>query len=95
MAICYGNCQTFGIVSYLSANKTFCDKYWLLKIPAICEFVNESAAIMHEGFWQFCDLFICQRIRDDNRFGYDLSSDVISGYLPARAQIVWIPNMFF
>lgn len=97
IAITYGNCQTKLLRAFLLNNQIFSEQYFLIKIPAVCEYGNDDAVRLRflENFWSLCDLFISQRVKKDNRHSPILATQGILSRLPESAKIIWIPGIHF
>ena len=95
IAVVFGNCQSNGIIDFLSNHPVFCEEYFFIKLPAAFEYNNNNVQILDEGFWKLCDLFISQRIHKNNRFHPNIATQRFTQYLPEDAKIIWIPNIYF
>ena len=96
VAIIFGNCQTEKLKNFLLNNKIFIEKYFVIQIPPVCNYLaDKNIAYFQENFWSLCDLFISQRISNDNRFNPVLATQKIPLLLPEYAKIIWGPNVYF
>ena len=96
VAIIYGNCQTRKLENFLMNNYTFAQKYLVVQIPMVCEYLNEERAnLFLENFWSLCDLFISQRISKDNKFSLKVATQNLPARMSEDTKIIWIPNIYF
>ena len=96
IAIIFGNCQTEKLQNFLLNNYFFAKKYFIIKLPMVCNYGNDKLlSCFQENFWSLCDLFISQRISNDNRFNPVLATQKIPLLLPEYAKIIWVPNVYF
>ena len=96
IAIIWGNCQTERLHQFFIRNATFCEKYLILRIPAVYEYYTEEKInLFQENFWSLCDLFISQRVSKDNRFSSKIATQNLPARLPEDTKIIWIPNIYF
>lgn len=94
--ICYGNCQTTLIQQYLLLNKELLSLYKFINIPRVCENINSSwSDINCESLLKECDLFIYQRVSDDNKYGEIRGTNQIISLLRKECKLVCIPNIYF
>ena len=94
-AIVFGNCQTIRIISYLTYNVGFLKKYFLITLPAVFSYNDNIIDIIDENFWEICDLFITQYIKEDNEYSSRLSTKSLIKKLNSNVKIVIIPNLYF
>ena len=95
IAIIFGNCQTEKLQNFLLNNYFFAKKYFAIKLPLIFTYNDKSLGYFQENFWSLCDLFISQRISNNNHFSPILATQKIPSLLPENAKIIWIPNVYF
>lgn len=91
IAIAYGNCHIGAVKGYLERNKEFCEKYGIYPLPLIQNMFEELEI---EKILSYCDLFIHQSIRKENRYGTKYASENMINYLPTSCKIVSIPNLY-
>ena len=48
VAIVYGNCQTININDFLLNHVQFTNKYFIVKIPAICNYIEEGFSFVKD-----------------------------------------------
>ena len=96
IAIIFGNCQTGKLQKFLLNNKIFIEKYFVIQIPLVFDYLTDkNVGYFQENFWSLCDLFISQRISNDNRFNPVLATQKIPSLIPEDAKIIWVPNVYF
>lgn len=69
IAIIFGNCQISKLQDFLMNNICFSERYFLISLPRVCNYNNEKLlGYFQENFWSLCNLFISQRVSNNNRF---------------------------
>lgn len=92
MVLIYGNCHTRVIKECLQQNTEFSSQYVIYPWKPIQEIANP--AYFKSEVLDWCDIFIHQSIRKENRYGEDYSSDRIISKLNGNARIISIPNLY-
>lgn len=102
VAVIYGNCQTLLLREILLLNRSFADQYFVIEIPAVCDYNGGEEArelwntlLAHDEFWSQIDLFLCQKVNESNRFSRRLATDNIIKRLSPQCQVVMLVNIFF
>ena len=94
VAVVYGNCHILPIKEGLRSNFDFSSQYGLYPMRMIQEIAKEYKDDFNDTLFQHCDLFIHQSIRDNNRYGFQLSSRLLISRLIDSCNIISIPNLY-
>lgn len=98
LALIYGNCQTEIIANMLEYNDEFNRQYVLLRVPQIHLYRDEKQ-IEHifykNNIMQIIDLFIYQRVKENNRFHVMLGTDNILKQFNSNCRCLAIHNIYF
>ena len=97
-ALIFGNCQTEQLNKIFWRHIQFNREYFLLQIPAVCDYKDWIVEFIFGGGGQFLqqvDLFISQHVKEANRFGTKIATKNIVTQLREDAKIIWIPNAYF
>ncbi|MCH5249313.1 MAG: hypothetical protein J1E98_05255 [Lachnospiraceae bacterium] len=91
IVVLHGNCHMDVLRLYLNANKEFTGGgYEIYPNESI---QHNTRGFISENILQACELLIQQDIRDENLFGYKLSSKYISSRLRKEAKNIVLPNL--
>lgn len=77
ICLTFGNCQTVLIQKMLLFNPGFFEDYYVIDIPRICEYGqnSEMQIFENEDLWNNIDLFIYQKISVTNKFSKYMCTD--------------------
>lgn len=103
IAVLYGNCQTAILANILSMEQSFSEKYLIVKIPAVCDYISKGGRhkvcwdhlLEQNEFWKQIGLFIYQKVAVTNRFSEKLATSAIVKKLSAGCRLVKIVNIYF
>lgn len=90
IAVINANCYKDAVSAYLQRSAAFCNEYMIYPLPPIQR--NEKKEI-DVSLLKHTDLFIHQDIRAENQYGYKLSDEYISQFLPEGVKNICIPNL--
>jgi hypothetical protein len=92
-AVIYGNCQAEALLQVLNQRPAFGENYRIVSIPPV-HLLQSSDLARVRSLIRRTDLFITQKVRDNYR-NLPIGSNQMSASLPASAEVVRIPSMFF
>ncbi len=92
MALFYGNCHLERITRYMSHVDAFTEQYAIYPMAPV-QSIRDAAYFKTEVLL-WCDLFIHQAIRLNNRYGEDFASEKLISRLRSDAQVVAVPNTY-
>lgn len=98
LALIYGNCQTEIIANMLEYNVEFNRQYVLLRVPQIHLYRNEEQIeqiFYKSNIMQKMDLFIYQRVNENNRFHSKLGTENILKQFNNNIKSLAIHNIYF
>ncbi|MCI8598689.1 MAG: hypothetical protein HFJ10_09655 [Lachnospiraceae bacterium] len=91
MAIAYGNCHIDAVKAYLENKKAFAQDYGFYPFPGIQEM---DLLENYERVLPYCELFLHQSIRKENKFGEKCASEAMMKYLSKGCQVISVPNLY-
>ena len=93
----YGNCHILFYYQFCNRSPAIKNAYIILKIPPIqaIKLQNTVGGGIDESVLENVDVFIYQKVKDDNKFSPYLSSDYIIRRLRKDVVLICIPNIFF
>lgn len=94
----YGNCQTKIIKDLLVFHEKVQTDYIVLNLPMVYEYEDEQQIreILNIGIlWKSIDLFIYQKVKENNKFSIKLATNYILPKLNKQCQKVCISSIFF
>lgn len=95
IVVLHGNCHMEILGQYLMATKEFREGRWGGYEIYPNELIQDNKkGFINENVLQECELFIQQDIRDENEFGYKLSTKYLSSKLSRRAKNIVLPNLY-
>lgn len=96
--IFWGNCQIMGVREFCKRNKEFSEKYFILKFINLWR-INELLTCCDKPeIWKKCDLFICQKVSQNNKYDVRVSEKYRTEYvknLNKECEIIILPNLRF
>lgn len=98
LAMIFGNCQTEIIANMLEYNNSFNSNYVLLRVPQIHLYRDEEQVeqiFYKNNIMQMVDLFIYQKVRENNRFYARLGTDNILKQVRSNCRSLSIHNIYF
>lgn len=91
MAVAYGNCHMGLVKMYLERHKEFSADYGFYPLPEI-QMLGDDFPL--KDILPFTKLLLHQSVREDNRFGYEFSSNNIIAMMPQDCIIISCPNLY-
>lgn len=91
----YGNCQTLFYYQFCNRSQIIKNAYIILKIPPVQAIKLEDGSGIDKSVLETVDIFIYQKVKNDNKFSPYLSSDYIIDQLKKDVILICIPNIFF
>lgn len=87
------NCYGRAYKEYLLSNQWFNERYRIIDIPAIHEYVKYDDKDIPGELLEACDVYIHQDVRAENQFSYFLSDEYILPRLKRECISVTVPNL--
>ncbi len=92
----YGNCQIMSYNSLILTSNILQDENDILVFPPVQSFgMSEKENGIDKELLNRIDIFIYQKVKDENSFSKHLSTDKIKSQLQETATLCCIPNVFF
>lgn len=90
----YGNCQITAYNSLLVTSEELLEKYIVINMVPV-QIMGNYKVHLTEAFFREIDVFVYQRVRENNKYGREVSTDILAGYLRTDARKICIPNAYF
>lgn len=94
MAIIYGNCHIIPLKEALLYSEEFNNDYGIYPLDLIQVLAASGNIQEYSKAFEYCDLFIHQCIRVDNKYGYNYSSEFLMNKVKKNCIILSIPNLY-
>ena len=97
IAICYGNCNAFGVKAMLEATPDFYHNYGFYPVLPVYHITqnNHLKIQVTEEILNRCDLFLYQMIREQNIYGPEYAtSNIVNIIHNNNCQLISIPNYY-
>ena len=95
MAICYGNCNAFGVKAMLESSPDFYHNYGFYPTSTLCDLSGNNGIKFQfsEEIMNRCDLFLYQMIRKENVYGPEYATlNILNTIHNDNCKLISIPN---